>query len=80
VVRDVIAAGNMTRVGELLGGGYIILGEANEGVVRITDSHKLLPPSGDYTVTVNEKAATITIDSRSIRLSEPISGGVVIRF
>ena len=80
VVRDVIAAGNMTRVGELLGGGYIILGVANEGVVHITDSHKLLPPSGDYTVTVNEKTATITIDNRSIRLSEPISGGVVIRF
>ena len=80
VVRDVIAAGDMTRVGELLGGGYIILGEANEGVVHITDSHKLLPPSGDYVVTVNEKTATITIDSRSIRLSEPISGGVVIRF
>jgi hypothetical protein len=70
----------MQRVKTLLGGDYIICGEAVDGVVVVEDTHKLLPPCGKYNVFMNNSAATIIIDNRSIRLSEPISGSVVIRF
>ena len=80
VVRSVIEEGDMERVKRLLGGDYIIAGVAAEGVIEVSDSHKLLPPSGDYSVTINEKCATITIDSRTIYLLEPLTGEVVIRF
>lgn len=80
VVRNVIRSGDMAHVKSLLGGDYVVMGVACEGIVHISDSHKLLPPCGDYVATVNEKTATITIDNRSVTLSEPLSGGVVIRF
>jgi FAD synthase len=80
VVRSIIESGDMQRVKTLLGGDYIICGRADDGVVVVEDTHKLLPPCGEYNVFMNNNAATIIIDNRSIRLSEPISGSVVIRF
>lgn len=80
VVRDVIAMGDMARIRELLGGDFIVMGKANDGVVEVTDPHKILPPSGEYCVTINEKTATVIVDNRSIHLSEPLTSDVVIRF
>lgn len=80
VVRSIIDSGDMQRVKTLLGGDYIICGKADNGVLVVEDTHKLLPPCGKYNVFMNNNAATIIIDNRSIRLSEPISGSVVIRF
>lgn len=80
VVRDVLSRGDMARVRELLGGDYIVMGEARGGVVSISAPHKLLPPDGQYRVTINEKTATIIVDGRSVILSEPLSGEVIIRF
>jgi hypothetical protein len=70
----------MQRVKELLGGGYVVMGNAKDGVVEVSDPHKLLPPDGEYRVTINKKTATLRIENRRIIISERISGSVVIRF
>ena len=80
VVRDVLMTGDMARVKELLGGGYVVMGNAKDGVVVVSDPHKLLPPDGEYRVTINKKPATLRIENRRIIISERISGSVVIRF
>lgn len=80
VVRDVLAMGDMARVKELLGGDYIIAGDAVDSVVVVSDPHKLLPPDGEYRVAINKKSATATINNRRVILSEPITGHVVLRF
>lgn len=80
VVRDVLMTGDMARVKELLGGGYVVMDNAKDGVVVVSDPHKLLPPDGEYSVTINKKPATLCIENRRIIISERISGSVVIRF
>lgn len=44
VVRDSVAKGDMARAKELLGAGYMLSGEMNNGRLHVADDHKMLPP------------------------------------
>ncbi|MBE6176514.1 MAG: hypothetical protein E7146_05925 [Rikenellaceae bacterium] len=84
VVRNLILEGDMSRVCELLGRGYIVMGHARQGVLELSSTHKLLPPSGRYSVDVDSRgvvtAAVATIEDRSVVLDVPLSGDVVLSF
>lgn len=82
VVREVMAQGDMRKVEHLLSQRYLIIGDAKEGVVDITDQYKLLPLSGVYNadITFNNirYSAQIEIQGRRVVLFERIDGRVVI--
>ena len=82
VVREVMAQGDMRTVEHLLGQRYLIIGDAKEGVVDITDQYKLLPLSGVYNadITLNNirYSAQIEIQGRRVVLFERIDGRVVL--
>lgn len=82
VVRDVMAQGDMREVEHLLGQRYIVIGEANAGVIDVHDSYKLLPASGHYEtlITYNNirHNAQIEISGRRVVLPEAVDGEVII--
>ena len=82
VVRDVMAQGDMREVEHLLGQRYILVGEANAGVIDVLDSYKLLPASGCYEalITYNNirHNAQIEISGRRVVLPEAVDGEVII--
>lgn len=82
VVRDVMAQGDMREVEHLLGQRYIVIGEANAGVIDVLDSYKLLPASGHYEtlITYNNirHNAQIEISGRRVVLPETVDGEVII--
>ena len=82
VVREVMLRGDMREVEHLLSQRYLIIGDAKEGVVDITDQYKLLPLSGVYNadITFNNirYSAQIEIQGRRVVLFERIDGRVVI--
>lgn len=82
VVRDVMAQGDMREVEHLLGQRYIVIGEANAGVIDVLDSYKLLPASGCYEtlITYNNirHNAQIEISGRRVVLPETVDGEVII--
>lgn len=82
VVRDVMAQGDMREVEHLLGQRYIVVGEANAGVIDVHDSYKLLPASGCYEtlITYNNirHNAQIEISGRRVVLPEAVDGEVII--
>ena len=82
VVREVMSQGDMREVEHLLGQRYVVMGDAKEGVVDITDQYKLLPLSGVYNadITFNNirYSAQIEIQGRRVVLFERIDGRVVI--
>lgn len=82
VVREVMSQGDMREVEHLLSQRYLIIGDAKEGVVDITDQYKLLPLSGVYNadITFNNirYSAQIEIQGRRVVLFERIDGRVVI--
>ena len=80
VVREAMQMGDMSEVERLIGGRYLIIGDAEAGVVDIVDNHKLLPASGLYNaaLTYNNISSIdqIEIQDRRVVLSEPINGKV----
>jgi riboflavin kinase/FMN adenylyltransferase len=82
VVRNVMAEGDMARVASLLGGGYVVAGCADNGVLAVESKDKLLPPDGSYMVTIdgNAEPQRIVVEGRMIVLDGTISGDVIIRF
>lgn len=84
VVRDSVAKGDMARAKELLGAGYMLSGEMNNGRLHVADDHKMLPPAGHYMCDVECDNATIrtevVVDGRVVAISTPLSGLVAITF
>ena len=83
VVRDIIVQGDMLKLRQMLGERYLIMGEAHDGVVEISDRYKLLPKSNEYDAEVESNGlvydTTIKVDNRRIEILQPISGRVIIR-
>lgn len=84
IVRDTIANGDMARAKELLGAGYMLSGEMNNGRLHVADDHKMLPPTGRYMCDVECDNATIrtevVVDGRVVAISTPLRGLVAITF
>lgn len=82
VVREAMQCGDMCEVSRLIGGRYLILGDAVAGVVEIADNHKLLPASGMYDtiLTYNNISCSTKIEivGRSVVLPLNIYGRVTI--
>ena len=82
VVREVMAQGDMRAVEHLLGQRYLIIGDAKEGVVDITDQYKLLPLSSVYKADITHNnikySSQIEIVARRVVLSEKVNGKVII--
>ncbi|MBR4046100.1 MAG: FAD synthetase [Alistipes sp.] len=83
VVRDIITQGDMLKLRQMLGERYLIMGEAHDGVVQISDRYKLLPKSNEYDAEVESNGliynTTIKVDNRRIEILQPITGRVIIR-
>jgi riboflavin kinase/FMN adenylyltransferase len=86
VVRRLIESGDMRTVERMLGVRYIVVGEVLDGVLRVADLHKLLPPVGCYDVLFScgekDESATISVtdDRRLVFSNDTLSGGVIVRF
>ena len=82
VVREVISAGDMERVAELLGHRYVVVGNSFNGVVDVENRYKILPPDGRYRATVEKSgivhAMEVDIQNRRICSKEIADGAVVI--
>ena len=82
VVREAMQCGDMREVSRLIGGRYLILGDAVAGFVEIADNHKLLPSSGMYDaiLTYNNISCSTKIEivGRSVVLPLNIYGRVTI--
>ena len=82
VVREAMQCGDMREVSRLIGGRYLILGDAVAGFVEIGDNHKLLPASGMYDaiLTYNNISCSTKIEivGRSVVLPLNIYGRVTI--
>lgn len=70
VVRKMIAAGDMDRAAVYLSRGYILIGELHDGIITPEDAAKLLPPPGNYSVTVSRGGKglpdTLTVDREGV--------------
>ena len=85
VVRGIIERGDMREVERMLGSRYVVEGDAHDGVVEVADSHKLLPPAGEYEVIAerNEiiEPTTLCVDGRRLIFKNiDLSGRVIVRF
>ena len=80
VVRNLFECGDMVRASEIMGHGYIVAGEVQQGVLRVNNSYKLLPANGCYRALVNEREMQVCVENRSITMCEDVSGGVVVEF
>lgn len=80
VVRNLFECGDMVRASEIMGHGYIVAGEVQQGVLRVKNSYKLLPANGCYRALVNEREMQVCVENRSITMCEDVSGGVVVEF
>ena len=82
VVREAMQCGDISEVARLIGGRYLIVGNAVAGVVDIADNHKLLPASGMYDALLtynNIRCSTqIEIVGRRVVLPQNIHGRVNI--
>lgn len=77
IIRNCILAGDMTRAAELLTAPYPLLADlATDGAIT-PDPDKLLPPAGDYRVSIDGKReGVLHIAPQGIRLeADPAIGG-----
>ena len=84
VVRNVIAEGDMEHAARLLGARYMLSGIADGGRLLGIDENKLLPPSGEYTCSVECNGvvtdAIVRISGRNVTLSSLVCGSAVVIF
>lgn len=66
IIRQTIERGYMALAAQLTGHPYIIIGIANEEGFIATDRYKLLPPPGNYNVTINGSPNRIQITNYGI--------------
>ncbi len=70
-IRQLLSQGHIEAAAELLGVGYLIIGETDTtGVVMLSEPLKLLPPSGKYLATVNGQREVVSIDTNGQIWSE----------
>lgn len=63
VLRGLIERGELEHAARIMSHPYILIGEAKEGMVRVAEPLKLLPPPGVYPVYANGREALLTIDA-----------------
>lgn len=84
VVRDTIAKGDMVRVRELLGAGYMLSVGMNNGRGHVADDHKMLPPSGCYMCDIEYNRGIVrtevVVEGRVVVAPLPLKGLVTITF
>ena len=59
-VRGALGRGDMARVAKLLGHPYLVCGRHVSGSVVTDESHKILPPTGRYTVKIKSCDKTVS--------------------
>lgn len=84
IVRNTIVKGDMERAAQLLGAPYIISATIENGRLRGVDDHKMLPPSGCYSCSVEcgseHIRAEVVVDDREVMLTPKINGPAIITF
>lgn len=67
VVRRMVSQGNMEGVCLLLARPYLIVGQVDgDGRVWFSESLKMIPPAGEYSVTIEGKMSQISIDDNGV--------------
>lgn len=82
-LRRIIAAGDMAQAARMLTHPYLIIGSSDgAGRIVVDEPLKLLPQPGRYRVTVDGRAAALTIDGSRILRAEPApaAGKATIEF
>ncbi len=83
VIRRLIRAGEMEKANRLLGHAYTLIVQTDErGEMVPDDPDKLLPPPGEYSVTVDGRNDTLTVaaDGRLSFRERPEGGEMLICF
>lgn len=82
LIRHMIETGAMQRASRMLSHPYLLIGTVKQGLVKIDEPLKLLPPAGEYPIRINGVQATLTIDAQqTITLSGDCPDGhAVITF
>lgn len=74
VIRSLIEHGEMARAARMLQHPYLLIADLHDGIVRIDDPYKLLPPQGEYAVTADGKAGRLFIPAEgSPQLDRPLT-------
>jgi riboflavin kinase / FMN adenylyltransferase len=75
-IRRAIASGDLVGAQRLLGRPVALQGEAHEGMLTF-DWPMAMPPSGGYTVLIDGRPGTVTIDGATVHLLETDADGPV---
>ncbi len=79
VVRHLISIGDIAQANELLSRNYLILGHTDsDGRVWVSDSLKLLPPSGKYQSLINGRESCFRVDTSGVVWCDEMNSDVVI--
>lgn len=74
VIRQLIEQGEMAHAARMLRHPYLIIADIDTGEVKITDPHKLLPPAGRYTVSIDGATAWLTVGEQgALHLAPTVS-------
>lgn len=81
-IRGLVAAGEMMQVELMLSHPYIVCGKNVDGVIYIEDKYKLLPPCGEYEVTIEGKIYAVLLEVDRVLIVDNIApyGDVIIKF
>lgn len=63
MLRGLVERGEMEHAARMMSHPYVLIGEAKEGMVRIAEPLKLLPPPGVYRVCVNGQDAWLVVEA-----------------
>lgn len=82
VIRRLVENGEMQRAARLMAHPYLLIGTASNGHVQIDEPLKLLPPTGEYAVLVDEVPARLTIDdAQNLYIhGNTLDGRIVLKF
>ncbi|MFI3288561.1 MAG: FAD synthetase [Rikenellaceae bacterium] len=79
VVRHLISIGDIAQANELLSRNYLIMGHTDsDGRVWVSDSLKLLPPSGEYQALINGQESQFRVDANGVVWCDEMNSDVVI--
>lgn len=66
LIRERVLSGDLRDATQLLGHHYMVIGALREGVLRLDDSRKILPPEGEYCAIIDDKECCVRVENRSI--------------
>lgn len=81
VVRNLFDEGLVGRACEILGHGYLVAGDAHNGVLNVDNLYKLIPSDGEYRVEIaGHGTSCVAIREGKIFVDKSLEGELILEF